>query len=374
MPDPRDLLSDMQGREDDAPSIADSQAVRRSQRDRRSIRDLRQQLRATEQELEAERAAREVLLAWQDEPPEIHRIEAPKGSRRRIVTFSCLSDLHVEERVDPRTVNGLNSFDLREADRRLEQAFVSTTKLVAKEQAAADIRTHVVWFGGDGYSGHIHEDLIEIAAMTPMESVLWLRARYLAGLKYLCENLDVDEVVAIFQYGNHGRDGKKPRVATAAEHNYEWMLGQMLVEDLKHAPWADKVRTIAERGYHTYLDVGGFVVRFHHGEGIRYAGGVGGLSIPLNKAIAKWNESIRADLDVLGHWHQQMDLPNAVMNGSLIGYNAYAVKIKAEYEPPKQAFFNVDLDRRAKTGFFDVFVMPPPKRSRRRRRSKNLVS
>jgi len=40
-----------------------------------------------------------------------------------------------------------------------------------------------------------------------------------------------------------------------------------------------------------------------------------------------------------------MALRRFVVNGSLIGYNAFALSIKAEYEPPSQAFFLIDKKR-----------------------------
>ena len=40
-----------------------------------------------------------------------------------------------------------------------------------------------------------------------------------------------------------------------------------------------------------------------------------------------------------------MSLSNFVSNGSLIGYNEYALSIKAKYEPPQQAFFLIDAER-----------------------------
>jgi len=43
--------------------------------------------------------------------------------------------------------------------------------------------------------------------------------------------------------------------------------------------------------------------------------------------------------------HQFKDGGNFICNGSLIGYNAFALSIKADYEKPKQAFFLVDKKR-----------------------------
>ena len=72
---------------------------------------------------------------------------------------------------------------------------------------------------------------------------------------------------------------------------------------------------------------------------------MGGIFIPANKAIAQWNKVQWADLDVFGHFHQMKDGGNFVSNGSLIGFNAYALSIKADYEHPKQAFFLIDRKR-----------------------------
>jgi hypothetical protein len=69
---------------------------------------------------------------------------------------------------------------------------------------------------------------------------------------------------------------------------------------------------------------------------------VGGITIPVRKKIAQWNKAERVNLDVFGHFHQQVDGGDFICNGSLIGYNAYAVSIGADYEQPKQTFFLVN--------------------------------
>ena len=90
---------------------------------------------------------------------------------------------------------------------------------------------------------------------------------------------------------------------------------------------------------------------------MKYGGGVGGIYIPVNKAINDWNKTVRdVDLDVFGHFHQYIDAGNFVCNGSLIGYNAYAVAIKASFEPPQQAFFLVNRKYRSKTMATPIFV------------------
>ncbi len=103
-------------------------------------------------------------------------------------------------------------------------------------------------------------------------------------------------------------------------------------------------------GPHSYIELypgqpGATTIRFQHGHMVKYGGGVGGLTIPLNKAIAQWNRGKHADLDVLGHFHQMFDGGNFIVNGSLIGYDSFALSIKASYEKPKQALFLIDRKR-----------------------------
>ena len=75
---------------------------------------------------------------------------------------------------------------------------------------------------------------------------------------------------------------------------------------------------------------------------MKYGGGVGGIFIPAYKSIAQWNKAKKADMDVFGHFHQQKDGGNFISNGSLIGWNSYAIRIKADYEKPSQTFFLID--------------------------------
>ena len=96
-------------------------------------------------------------------------------------------------------------------------------------------------------------------------------------------------------------------------------------------------------------------IRFHHGDYVTYAGGIGGITIPINKSIAQWNQSRKVDLDVLGHFHQFFDGGKFIVNGSVIGINPYSISIKAEYDVPKQTFFLMDKEK-GKTIVAPIFV------------------
>jgi hypothetical protein len=117
------------------------------------------------------------------------------------------------------------------------------------------------------------------------------------------------------------------------------------------------VRWHIGNGYHNVIEIEGHKVRYHHGDAVRYAGGVGGIVIPVNKAVAQWNKAEPVSLDVMGHWHQFMcHYPNFIINGSLIGYGPYSVEIKADYQQPTQSLFVMDRDRGLTIPALPIFV------------------
>jgi len=135
---------------------------------------------------------------------------------------------------------------------------------------------------------------------------------------------------------------QQQRIATEEGNSLERVMYHHLAVLFRNEP---RLKWVISQGYHSYVTVLNTVIRFHHGHAIRYGGGVGGITIPVNKAIAQWNKSKVAGLDVFGHYHQFFDGGNFITNGSLIGYNTYALSIKASFEKPKQALLLIDRDR-----------------------------
>ncbi len=99
---------------------------------------------------------------------------------------------------------------------------------------------------------------------------------------------------------------------------------------------------IIPEGYHSYVNVYDQVIRFHHGHALKFGGGVGGIFIPAAKAINQWSKAKHADLDVFGHFHQSKDGGNFLCNGSLIGYNSFALANRFDYEKPRQQLFMIN--------------------------------
>lgn len=300
--------------------------------------------------IEEQGAQLEVALALSGaSPPAPLSCKIESNGDNEAVAFAIASDWHVEETVDPRAVNNLNSFDLGIAERRVNEFFRRTVKLTNTQRHGTKIDTLVLALLGDHMTGYIHEELRETNGLSPTETVLWLSDRIGAGIQMLSQHFS--RIVIPCSYGNHGRNTIKPRHATGAKNSYEWMLYNILAKQFPQHDWR-----IAD-GYHNYLDVDGRIIRFHHGDGLKYQGGVGGLTIPVEKAIANWNKAIPAHLDVFGHWHQSQQNPKWISNASLIGHNAYAISIKAPYEPPSQTYFLMD-SKRGRTITAPIFLEP----------------
>lgn len=268
-------------------------------------------------------------------------IKATKGAGSEATAIVLLSDFHYEEIVKPSAVFNRNRYNLDIAYSRATQCFTKIARLIKKEQQDVVIKDCIVGLLGDFITSRIHEENLENCALRPIEALIQVRAVLDAGIRYLLANTDVN-FTFVCCAGNHGRITKRVHHSTEQGNSLEWMLYDMLYSTFRTNP---RVKFIVNEGYHTYVTVYNRVLRFHHGHNVQYGGGVGGLTIPLNKAIAQWNTVNRADIDFIGHWHQYMVHNNFVVNGSLIGYNAYSLAIKASFEKPKQAFVLLDKIR-----------------------------
>lgn len=265
------------------------------------------------------------------------RIKVDRGDTDSHSTaFIVASDWHLEEVVNPKTVEGVNDFNLAIAIDRVNRMWRNGLKLIEMTRSKSRIDTLVVPLLGDLMAGYIHEELLESNSLSPIQSALKIFELVSSGIDFLLENGGFSRIVVPCCIGNHGRTTQKPKVSTANINSYEWLIYNFLASRYMNNP---KVIFRVADGYFSYLEVYNMTIRFHHGDGIRYNGGVGGVHIPLNKAIAQWNKFNHADLDVLGHWHCRMSGSDYVVNGSVVGYNAYSIRIKADFQPPCQSFF-----------------------------------
>ena len=268
-------------------------------------------------------------------------VKRRKKTSKEAVPVAVASDWHIEEPVAAESVNDMNEYSVEIAHQRADRFFNEFMDLVDWYRGRYEVHTAILALLGDFISGYIHDELVENNELSPVEAVLEVQNMLTKGIDTLLKELDVDNLILPCCVGNHGRTTLKKRHASLTQNSYEYMLYRHLA---KHYRAEDRLTFMVNKAYFNYVDVYGYLLRFHHGDNIRYGGGVGGLTIPTNKAIAKWNEMRPAYLDIFGHLHTQFDGGSFIANGSLIGYNTFALSIKAPYAPPQQTCFLMTAD------------------------------
>ena len=297
--------------------------------------------------LHAESLAREIELERQVEhlisiqsPPKPKAVRSAKrGKSRGVAVIVPANDWHVEETVDRDTVSGKNHFDLAIAEERIRRYYQKIPELIEWQNHLAPVIE--LWHPllGDLITGYIHEELVETNSLSPTEACVFLQDMICGGIDFLRKETKLPVHIPTC-VGNHGRTTPKKRIKSSCANSFEWLLYTTMARHYSSNPG---VNWMVGRGYHNTQEVMGRKVRFHHGDGLRYQGGVGGLSIPVNKSIAQWNKVEAVDLDVFGHWHTHLvNYPTWVSCGCLIGYSAYSVEIKADFQHPTQAFIVLD--------------------------------
>ena len=305
-----------------------------SQRTDRKYRGALRQLGALERELNAALAIKGTNYT--------HIIEPYRsGDKSEATAIVLASDWHVEEEVRYSKTSGLNRYNLDIAKIRAHQFFQRAVKMMQKEQQDIPIKEMILWLGGDFISGNIHEELLENCLLQPIEAILFAQELLASGIEFILANTKLKLTIPC-SCGNHSRITGRTHISTEQGNSLEFFM----YHNLKNYFQGEKrVTFVIDEGYHTYINVYGRPCRFHHGHSIRFQGGVGGLTIPVNKAIAQWNKARSAFIDCFGHYHTSMSLSNFVGNGSLIGYNAFALSIKADFEKAQQSMFLVDKMR-----------------------------
>lgn len=320
-------------------------ADREQSRSARELNGLRIRYKAALQTIERQEHELRVVGELQT-GLQTHIIESSVPSRGNEATAVVVaSDWHFAGHVGPE-VGGLNAFNLDIARSRITTFFQKALRLTNLLAADITVPTMVLALLGDFITNHIHEEFQETNQLPPMLELVAVQNEIASGIQFLLDNSDRNLVIPCHS-GNHARTTKTTRFGAENGHSLEYLMYLHLQAYFRHDP---RVTFIVPEGPHSYLDVypgapGATIVRFQHGHMVKYGGGVGGLTIPLLKATAQWNKGRRADLDVLGHFHQMFDGGSFVVNGSLIGYDSFALSIKATFEKPKQVLFLLDRKR-----------------------------
>lgn len=312
---------------------------------RLTISKLNQEIKKLYSTIDKLQTENETLLKIKNDS-NVYKLETTENnSENEAVAIAILSDIHFEEHVDPATIDGLNEYNTDIARIRLNNYFLNLLKQVNNERKNIKIDTLVLGFLGDFITGYIHEELKESNLLSPTEAILEIKEILLSGLKYLYDVGKFKKIIIPCCKGNHGRNTKDKRFATAYKNSYEWLLYNDLSNMCKIFGLKN-IEFVIPKSELTYLEIFDKVLRFGHGDHFRYAGGVGGLMPSMMKYVFNADTNKKADMNFFGHWHQSIrPSQNIIVNGSLIGYNAYAYSFQLRYEKPSQQMILLDKKR-----------------------------
>lgn len=265
------------------------------------------------------------------------------SGKREAASLVALSDNHVEESVELASVNGLNEHNPDVARARMARIFHGARWLTNHARQSHVVRDVIVWLGGDHISGTIHEDLRETNTMSLPESIAFAQQLIGDGLRHLLDDPETETVRVVCSTGNHGRLAPgKPRIHTRNETNAETILFVSLAREFVGNP---RITFDLPQGVFTYFNVYGRTIRASHGDHLKYGGALGGLTNPINRAVARMNQARHADLDLFGHWHTYTDSGSWIVNGATVGYGTFSEWIHCPYERPQQAWALLDSKR-----------------------------
>jgi predicted phosphodiesterase len=307
-------------------------------RNARLVKELREEAR--EHNAQIERLSRElgILTALGQRPAPPNWLKSPpKRGSHRATPWLLLSDLHLDEVVNPAEMEGVNAYNREIARMRLENTWRRFVKITRDYWHGITYDGVVCALGGDIFSGDIHEELTETNYDTMLGSLDYWIDEIAAGLSLLADEYGKVHVPVVV--GNHGRRTRKPRAKKRARDNFDWFLGRQLqrlfAKDDRITFDVSESTDCATASY-------GHRVLLTHGDQASGGGGIGGIWPPIMRLDARKGQRYAAvnqpyDLLIMGHWHQLVFGPKFIVNGSLKGYDEYAAISNFSFEPPQQA-------------------------------------
>jgi len=258
-----------------------------------------------------------------------------KGIVKRAVAHLVFSDWHCGEVIEPKRVNGLNEFNPELCRQRVARVTESAIKMTRLHEQAIPIGEVVIDFLGDLVNGELRQSAAATNAMAPIDEAIFCKGLVTAMLDKLLDAFAGKSVTIKCVCGNHGRLTPKLEYKRLVGTSIESIVYHSVAERYASAP---DVKVCVSDSDSVTQDILGLRVRSRHGTGINYQGGVGGYLIPAYRMIGKWNRVEPCDYEVFGHLHTFGAPPGVLSNGSLCGYNEFALAHGFERQPPYQAF------------------------------------
>ncbi|MBY0428017.1 MAG: hypothetical protein K2Q32_02240, partial [Alphaproteobacteria bacterium] len=220
-------------------------AERKAEKSLKSLAALRDQLKVAHRDGDAAEALTNLIhevndqLPKKSEPPAwVIKASQEKGSVG--TPIAICSDIHYGEVVDKKIMAGRNEFNIEIANERLACFTDRVIDICFNHTGKPDYEGLVLLFGGDMFTGNIHEELEKTNEVPVTQAIPMLFDQ----LRTMVENFadKFGKVYVPCVVGNHGRTNKKPQQKNRVHENYDWLLYKFLqMHFQEHPKYKDRV-------------------------------------------------------------------------------------------------------------------------------------
>ncbi|HYE89679.1 MAG TPA: hypothetical protein VEA38_01610 [Terriglobales bacterium] len=248
-----------------------------------------------------------------------------------------LSDLHLDELVNPSEMNGLNAYSREIAELRLKRWADKACDMGDRFRHEWD--GALVILGGDMVSGAIHDELRETNEDVLPGTLRHWAPRLAAALRQVADFYGRLHLPAIV--GNHGRLTVKMQAKRRALNSWDGLLYTMIQ---MHLAGDERITWDVAGGSLLYVPVYGRHIGVTHGDEVGGGGGWVGIFSPLGTIHRRLLEiappGVRMSYAAVHHWHQlvQAHSRGFALNGSLKGFDEYALALRFRPEQAQQSW------------------------------------
>jgi hypothetical protein len=260
-----------------------------------------------------------------------------EGSVHGIPTL-LVSDWHFGEIIKPNQVFGVNEFNSKVEDERV-QILADNTIDICTTHLSSEYPGLVVLLNGDFVSGTIHDELIATSEKPIMPVVL----KVYTSLKWFIDKLFMyfPKLVLFCCPGNHSRTVRKPVYKDKALITYDWLVYSLLE---KHYEDNENIHFEITSGDDIQFKIYNHVYRMTHGAQFRGGQGFMGHIAPVTRGEIRKRSAAESydrayNTLVLGHFHSYGWFRRVIVNGSLVGYSEMSLGGNFPYERPQQALW-----------------------------------
>lgn len=316
---------------------------------RRKLAEMTSRARAAEQRADEENALASViagLTASEPTPPDWLRADFVPfiETLQESVPIVVLTDWHLGEVVKPGEAGGY-TYNAAVAHDRVRRSVEKAIHLTKDSLKGLKFPGVVCALGGDLVSGALHPELAESDEYSVLQSILVARNLVVGAIDALKSEFGL--VFVPCAVGNHGRAfDRKPRAKGYAHRNIDWLIYELVATHYRDDP---RVTVVNPDAGETLFKIYGRTFLLSHGDqlGTRGGDGIIGAIGPVMRGSLKTLKSLGSlghDIDhlIIGHWHQQLHLPQVTVCGSLKGPDEYTMRmLRAPAEDPSQTLIVV---------------------------------